>query len=161
DGAKRHPGRELPPILAEPGFRCAQSGLRGHEMKRIAVAMMLTLIAVPALAQQTSNAEACRAPAALDDGWLIDKPENVGLEGVRLCGIAAGLRAANANVHAVVVVRKGKLVYEHYSSGYDEPWGGLESHYEFDARTKHDMRSVSKSVTSLLIGIAIDRKLIA
>src|SRR5262245_65586860 len=109
----------------------AQSGLRGARMKRMAVAMMLTLIAVPAFAQQTSNAEPCGAPAALDDGWLIDKPENVGLDGSRLCGIAARLSATNANVHAVVVVRKGKLVYEHHASGHDEPWGAPEAPIRF------------------------------
>jgi CubicO group peptidase (beta-lactamase class C family) len=130
-------------------------------MKRIAVAMMLTIIALPALAQQTPVVEACGAPAALDDGWLTDKPENVGLDGARLCGIAARMSAANANVHAVVVVRKGKLIYEHYSAGYDEPWGEPQGQYNFSAVSKHDMRSVSKSATSLLIGIAIDRKLIA
>src|SRR5262245_37843219 len=130
-------------------------------MKRIAVAMMLTIVALPALAQQTPITEACGAPAALDDGWPTDTPENVGLDGARLCGIAARMRAINANVHAVVVLRKGKLVYEHYSSGRDEPWGGQEGQFDFSAVTKHDMRSISKSVTSLLIGIAIDRKLIA
>src|SRR5262245_14775158 len=139
-----------------PGFRFAPSGLQGARMKRIAMAMMLTIIAVPAVAQQTSDVAPCGEPAVLDDGWLIDKPENVGLDGTRLCGIAARLSATNANVHAVVVVRKGKLVYEHHASGYDEPWGAPEGQYDFSARTKHDMRSVSKSVTSLLIGIAID-----
>jgi CubicO group peptidase (beta-lactamase class C family) len=130
-------------------------------MKQIAAAIMLTIVALPAFAQRTSNVEPCGAPAALDDGWQTDKPENVGLDGARLCGIAARMTATNANVHAVVVVRKGKLVYEHYAAGYDDPWGEPEGRYDFSAVSKHDVRSVSKSVTSLLIGIAIDRKLIA
>jgi CubicO group peptidase (beta-lactamase class C family) len=54
-----------------------------------------------------------------------------------------------------------KLVFEQYFSGYDDPWGIPEGQFDFDATTKHDMRSVSKSVTLLLVGIAIDRKLIA
>src|SRR4051812_10466606 len=149
------------------GRMMLRSSPAGARMKHIALAMMLTIIAVPALAQQTpgvvTSVATCSAPAptTLDDGWLTDRPENVGLDGARLCGIADRMTAANANVHAVVVARRGKLVYEHYSSGYDEPWGGLESHYDFSAATKHDMRSISKSVTSLLVGIAIDRKLIA
>jgi hypothetical protein len=48
--------------------------------------------------------QACGAPVALGDGWLTDKPESVGLDGARLCGIAARMTATNANVHAVVVV---------------------------------------------------------
>jgi len=55
----------------------------------------------------------------------------------------------------------GKLVFEQYFAGYDEPWGQGGGQHAFDATTKHDMRSVSKSVISLLVGIAIDRKLIA
>src|SRR5262245_5444022 len=130
-------------------------------MKRIAAAILLTIASLPAFSQQRPVTEPCGTPAALDDGWQIDTPENVGLDGARLCGIAARMTAANANVHAVLVVRKGKLVYEHYAAGYDEPWGEPDRRYDFSAAIKHDMRSVSKSVTSLLIGIAIDRKLIA
>jgi len=61
----------------------------------------------------------------------------------------------------VVVVRRGKLVFEQYFAGYDEPWGMDDKEYEFDATTKHDVRSVSKSVTSLLVGIAVARGLFA
>jgi CubicO group peptidase (beta-lactamase class C family) len=130
-------------------------------MKRISLVMVLAIVSSPALAQPTPTPPACGAPLTLDDAWPIDKPENVGLDGARLCGIAARLKADNANVHAVVIVRHGRLVFEQYFSGYDDPWGVPDGQFDFDATTKHDMRSVSKSVTSLLLGIAIDRGLIA
>jgi CubicO group peptidase (beta-lactamase class C family) len=131
-------------------------------------ARALALITVLALASFAVNAQvpamssdACGTPVALDDGWPIDKPESVGLDGARLCGIAPRLKALEANVHSVVVVRRGKLVFEQYFAGYDEPWGLNDKEYEFDATTKHDVRSVSKSVTSLLVGIAVARGLFA
>jgi CubicO group peptidase (beta-lactamase class C family) len=103
---------------------------------------------------------ACGTPVALDDGWTVATPESAGLDSARLCAIAARLKETEANVHAVVIVRHGKLVFEQYFSGPDERWD-VAGQYDFDATTKHDMRSVSKSVISLLVGIAIDRKLIA
>jgi CubicO group peptidase (beta-lactamase class C family) len=124
-----------------------------------AAALALVLLVAPV---PPARAEApCGVPAAQPDGWPMDTPENVGLDGARFCGIAARLKAADANVHAVVIVRHGKLVFEQYFSGYDNPWDKMDGRYDFDATTLHDMRSVSKSVTSLLLGIAIDRKLIA
>jgi len=123
-----------------------------------AAVLMLAASATPALSQ---TSPACGVPAALGDGWVIDSPESVGLDGARLCAIAARLKETEADVHAVVIARHGKLVFEQYFPGYDDPWGAPEGQFDFDARTKHDMRSVSKSVISLLVGIAIDRKLIA
>ncbi len=79
---------------------------------------------------------------------------------MRLCSIAARLDQRATSVHSVVVVRHGKLVFEQYFPGYDQPWGQPDGQHEFTATTKHDMRSASKSVASLLVGIAIDRKLI-
>ena len=122
-----------------------------------ALSMAPSLVMGPqALAQTT-----CGAPKELDDGWRIEKPESVGLDGAQLCNIADGLKASNANIHAVVIVRHGKLVFEQYFTGHDSPWGEPDGQFSFDATTRHDMRSASKSVTSLLVGIAIDRKLIA
>ncbi|MBW7969375.1 serine hydrolase [Bradyrhizobium sp. BR 10289] len=105
--------------------------------------------------------QACGTPAGIDDGWEIASPDSVGMDGAQLCTIAARLAQRATAVHSVVVVRRGKLVFEQYFPGYDQPWGQPDGRYEFDATTKHDMRSASKSVTSLLVGIAIDRKLIA
>jgi CubicO group peptidase (beta-lactamase class C family) len=135
-------------------------------LRYISLGAALSLFMSGALAQsnqmpQDQAHQACGSPAALNDGWTIASPEQVGLDGARLCGIAARLKEIEADVHAVVVVRHGKLVFEQYFSGYDEPWGQGGGQHDFDATTQHDMRSASKSIVSLLTGIAIDRKLIA
>jgi len=131
-----------------------------HKLRHLGVAAFFTLATFPALAQsQTSST--CGTPTALNDGWTIASPESAGMDATRLCGIAARMKEIDANVHAVIVVHHDKLVFEEYYTGYDEPWGKDDGQYTFEATTKHDMRSASKSVISLLIGIAIDHKLIA
>ena len=60
----------------------------------------------------------------------------------------------------MVIARHGKLAFEQYFAGIDQPWGKPEARYDYDATTLHDMRSATKSVTSLLAGIAIDRRMI-
>jgi CubicO group peptidase (beta-lactamase class C family) len=126
-----------------------------------AAAFALATSAALAQSSELAPAQACGTPAAIADGWTTASPESVGIDGARLCGIAARLQATDADVHAVVVVRHGRLAFEQYFAGNDDPWGLPDGQYNFDATTKHDMRSVSKSVTSLLVGIAIERKLIA
>jgi CubicO group peptidase (beta-lactamase class C family) len=135
------------------------------KLRRLGLAAVFVLAATAAAAQTQQSATgqrnlACGSPASIADGWPTATPESVGLDGERLCGIAARLKENNGNVHAVVIVRHGKLVFEQYFPGYDEPWGLGEGRHDFDATTKHDMRSASKSVVSLLVGIAIDRELI-
>jgi CubicO group peptidase (beta-lactamase class C family) len=137
----------------------------GKGLRRLCLAALLMFAASAATAQtqpvQTGQRDlACGSPTSLNDGWPTATPESVGLDGQRLCGIAAKLAATKANVHSVVIIRHGKLVFEQYFAGEDQLWGTDRGPHEFDATTKHDMRSVSKSVTSLLFGIAIDRELI-
>lgn len=51
------------------------------------------------------------------------------------------------NVHSVLIIKDGKLVFEEYF-------------YEYDKNKLHELRSASKSFISALAGIALDRKLI-
>jgi CubicO group peptidase (beta-lactamase class C family) len=64
----------------------------------------------------------------------------------------------------VLVARSGKLVFERYFSGSDEISGRIfgrrVENVTFDADTLHDVKSVSKCVASLAVGIALDRGLI-
>jgi CubicO group peptidase (beta-lactamase class C family) len=128
-------------------------------MRRIG-ALVFGLLLAPMFAA-TAIAEDCGSPADLHDAWKIAAPEQEGLDPALICGIGQRLEALKqANAHGVVIVRHGALVYEHYFAGKDERLGMPLGDVTFDAGTKHDTRSISKSVTSLLVGIALDRGLL-
>jgi CubicO group peptidase (beta-lactamase class C family) len=107
-------------------------------------------------------------PVARDDGWPVASiNEDKLIDRGALCRMADRLAASSdANIHAVLVARSGKLVFERYFRGSDEIpipgriYGRRVENVTFDADTLHDMKSVSKSVASLAVGIAIDRGLI-
>lgn len=119
----------------------------------------LVLLPAPLRAQPVA---VCGAPAAGTDAWQIASPESAAVDGKRLCALIDWLdQLKEANVHGVVVIRRGTLLFEHYRKGSDERWGTRLGEVTFTPDVKHDQRSISKSVTSLLVGIALDRKLIA
>lgn len=66
-----------------------------------------------------------------------------------------------SNIHSILVVRSGALIFEHYMKGSDERWGKSLPDAEHGPHVKHDLRSVTKCVTGLLVGKAIDSGLLA
>jgi CubicO group peptidase (beta-lactamase class C family) len=61
------------------------------------------------------------------------------------------------NVHSVLVMHKGKLIAERYYLGTDRPMGDWSTQEkQFSENDLHDMRSISKTMIGLAIGIAID-----
>lgn len=84
-------------------------------------------------------------PAATGDGWTTASAESVGLDPASLeAGANAVVSGTYAGVESMVVVRRGSLVMEAYFGG-------------FDREALHDLRSATKSITSALVGIAIDQ----
>jgi CubicO group peptidase (beta-lactamase class C family) len=65
------------------------------------------------------------------------------------------IAASSWNVHAVLIEHRGRLAYEQYFAGTDQRWGDSLGRVVFDRNTKHDLRSVSKSVVSALIGTLV------
>jgi CubicO group peptidase (beta-lactamase class C family) len=124
-------------------------------LKLIATAIAIMICAAPQYAQAQS---ACNPPQAGLDSWQIATPESVGLSSNVLCSMVKWLEESKkVDVHAVVIARHGKLAFEHYFTGDDEHLGHSVGKVAFNAQTRHDERSVSKSVTALLVGIAIGR----
>ena len=122
---------------------------------RIRVLLISAAIALlPGVAQAQTS---CGTPGPGNDHWPVATAESVGLSSATLCAMVPWLSNwKEANVHSVVVVRHGKLVFEHYFSGRDEHFGVDAGEVAFGPETRHDARSVTKSITSLLVGIAID-----
>ena len=126
-----------------------------RQVGELVFGLVFVLITVAAMAAD------CQKPTDFRDGWTVAAPEQEGLDPALICGIGPRLEALKeANAHGVVITRHGRLVYEHYFAGNDERLGMSLSEVNFNARTKHDIRSISKSVTSLLVGIALDRGLL-
>jgi CubicO group peptidase (beta-lactamase class C family) len=94
----------------------------------------------------------CAAPRRLTsnrpiEGWVIAEPSEVGMDAVLLRAAAARLDGERKHgIDSMLVVRRGRIVAEHYWHGHD-------------MATLHDLRSATKSVTSLLVGIALERGL--
>jgi len=67
------------------------------------------------------------------------------------------LRGEYPNIHSVLISKDEDLIYEHYFPGKDELWGNNLGVIDHHRDSLHDVRSVSKSIVSACIGIAIDQ----
>ncbi len=101
-------------------------------------------------------------PAREEGEWQISAPDTEGFNADLLRGIGPHFEAWDeANVHAVLISRNGKLVYERYFTGEDKAWATPLGRVTYNSGLKHDLRSITKSITSMLVGIAVDRGRIA
>ena len=105
-------------------------------------------------------------PEQTDDGWETASLEAVGMDARRMEDFMNDLANYSDHwVHGVIVIKEGKLVFEEYFPGRDLDLSHLGNGLvyttrNFDRDTLHSVTSVSKSVTSILMGIAIDKGLI-
>ena len=107
------------------------------------------------LSSMASAKEIITAPTVLEDGWPVAELSDVGFDPDALADLVALIdsNVSYPNIHAVLIEHKGRLVFEHYWPGEDGELG----YVEHGPNTLHDIRSISKSVTSLLLGIALDK----
>lgn len=99
-------------------------------------------------------------PALSSDGdWEVSEPEALGFSREPLERMAAEIgRGELPNVHAVLIAKDGLLVYEEYFEGTDRRHEGgrlRDVATRFERDTLHDLRSVTKSVVSALVGAAV------
>lgn len=90
------------------------------------------------------------APTSLNDGWEISTPEQEGFSKAGIDEVYTNFYSEDLypTIHSLLIVRNGKLVAEAYCRD------------QKDRDRFHSIQSATKSITSLLIGIAIDQGLI-
>lgn len=93
-------------------------------------------------------------PAKIDDGWEVASLSEIGMDEKSIIGFMNDLENdIEHNIHSVLIVKDGKLVFEEYFPGYAFYHGPLT---DFGLETVHNIASVTKSLTSALIGLAVD-----
>jgi len=101
-----------------------------------------------------------QVPALVGDGWETASLQEVGMNPVLITSLMEELLTRNDHLyHGLLIVKDGKLVLEEYFNGFDMDVFGVELNQvykEFDRETLHFQASVTKSVTSILVGIAMD-----
>ncbi len=107
-----------------------------------------------------------RIPEQTNDGWVTADLEEVGMRVDVLVEMMNRIHSKEyQNVHAILIVKNGKLVFEEYFEGYTfsytGPWSSVlkfrGERTDFGIDTLHNLASVTKSITSALVGIAIER----
>jgi CubicO group peptidase (beta-lactamase class C family) len=96
-------------------------------------------------------------PENTNDGWETVSLNSVNLDTNLIKELFERIGSNSyKNIHGVLLVKNGKLVVEEYFPGQD----GNGPYQTFKQDTLHEMHSATKSVNSILIGIAIDQHLI-
>jgi CubicO group peptidase (beta-lactamase class C family) len=108
-----------------------------------------------------AGAFAMTTPVGAASSWTTTTPEAAGFVPDLADRLDYGIRSGLLrDLHGIVVTRHGKLVVEKYYAGADENWGRKLGTINFSPETLHDLRSVTKSIVSLLYGIALSRGLV-
>ena len=128
--------------------------------------LFLTFISTACFAQ-TNSAYHYDPPVEVGDGLSIASLTKVGIDSNRIIALTNKIMAGYyINIHSLLILRYNKLVYENYFHGSDAMIvfgaddkefvrAGSSDPLSSPKDSLHDARSISKSVVSACIGIAI------
>ncbi len=137
-------------------------------MKKSLSSFLLSLLIITHLCCQEKIANQkdsiIRTPIQTNDGWQTASLANVNIDSAKL-QIMMDRICDNTykNIHSILIIKNDKLVFEQYFPGYKFKYEAKEFKGEFtdyNQYTIHNLASVTKSITSVLFGIALDQGLI-
>src|SRR5258708_5139342 len=91
-----------------------------------------------------ANAAGADVPSWPTHAWPESTPESQGMDSASLAQAVESGGQRQVNIHSLLIVRNGVVVLDAYF-------------YPYGRGSTHDVASVTKSITSVLVGIAIDQ----
>lgn len=104
---------------------------------------MLVLILATSLISIAQNRYTYYQPVTMEDGWETNNLKSITSDTARLYAFFNQIIKEEHKIHSVLLAKNGQLIIEEYFNGYD-------------VTKPHDIRSVTKSIKVLLLGIALD-----
>jgi CubicO group peptidase (beta-lactamase class C family) len=133
-------------------------------MKRIAFVVLIFIGLLLACQQEENHSHGCLPPQTCDDGLETASLEDVGMATGPIRVMMDYINDTEMHrIHDILILRNHKLVFEEYFPGYAFVWNspGIDGAWmEYDRETDHFMASVSKSVTSVVVGCAVKEGLL-
>jgi CubicO group peptidase (beta-lactamase class C family) len=108
----------------------------------VAVLALLALIFIPRLLGEEKPPEPAYWPTT---GWRTGTPEEQSLDSAKLAEGLQSIQRQDIKIDSLMIIRNGSVVLDAYF------------HDPYDGAFPHDMASVTKSVMTTLIGIAVDQ----
>lgn len=84
------------------------------------------------------------APSQLNDGWETNDLRTLNIDTAGIYQLFGQVKNGENKLHSVLLMQNNQLLIEEYFNGHS-------------AKKQHDLRSTTKSISSLLLGIAIDK----
>lgn len=109
-------------------------------MKLLSSLVVIICISIPSIGQ---NQYSYTQPNELSDGWKTNDLNLLKFDTVRIHELFSQLYSKEHKIHSVLIVKNNEILIEEY-------FGSNGQH------TPHDLRSVTKSIRSILTGIAIE-----
>jgi CubicO group peptidase (beta-lactamase class C family) len=118
-----------------------------HRQKKSAINSLFIIVFLFSYSQQLQYKY--EVPEKTDDGWETASLIDADVDPAKINDLMLDiLNEKYKNIHSALLVKSGKLILEEYFHGYHR-------------NRIHPIQSDTKSITSILVGIAIDQELIS
>ncbi len=130
-------------------------------MKNSKFILILSLILIISFSCNKNKIDAYEytVPDFSNDGWAVSSTDEVGINTDIICDMMDFIiETPDHNIHSILIFKDDNLVFEEYFEGYlysSNPPGSNGPLIHYDEFTDHYLASVSKSITSVILGSAI------